>query len=62
MRIEAGSKLKYISEICHSLKIPHSLHLINAKFDDFLNFKTTFRKNFLVPGEQTPETYAVDFI
>ena len=45
--------------ICHSLQISLSLDFKNAKCDDFRNFRTILRKNFLVTGEtETKNVYS----
>ena len=50
---------KHTLYVCHSLKISHHLDLKNAEFDDFRNFKTTFCKNCLIPGEtQTRDVHS----
>ena len=42
---------KYTLDVYHSLENFHCLDFKNADFDDFPNFKTTFCKNCLIPGE-----------
>ena len=51
MCLYGRTESKYTSDVCHSLKISHRLDLKNAESNDFRNFKTTFCKNFLIPGE-----------
>ena len=59
LRIDGWSDPRYTSDLCHSRKIAHSLKLKSDKIDEFRNFKTTFCKNFLNPGQvETRNVYS----
>ena len=60
MCLYGRTESKYTSDVCHSLKISSRLDFKKAEYDDFWNFKTTFRKNYIIQGEtETRNVYSI---